>query len=545
MTGAQLFVRELQKRGVAYIAALCGNGLDPLFNASHEEGRRLVDVRNEQAAGYMAEVTGRLSRRVGVCAASSGVAHVNALTGVVNAYFDGAPMLLITGSSPFATIGLEHFQDLDHVALAAPVCKYARIVDCAERIPHFIHEAFTAATAGRPGPVQLTLPLDIQAAEVEVDRIIKVPESSPTAPDQTRGAEPLIAKAADLLQKAERPLLVAGSGLYYAEGEENLARFVHAFSIPVVVPIWDRGTINGPIDEFVGVIGAATGGPRLLLDADLILMMGARCDYRVGYLQPPTIREDAQIIRIDVDPHQLRQGVGAHLSILADPGSALSQLSDACTNREMPPKTAWLQEARSRRTQFHRTVLNTAEKARDELHAADIMEAVQSVLTDDTMVLVDGGNIGQWAHQLLHDRYPGHWLTCGASGVVGWGIPGAMAARLLYPDRPIILISGDGSIGFTIAEFESATRQNLPFVVLLADDQAWGIVLTGHQEQFSVPIGCELGPIRYDQIAEAFGAHGVRIESAAEILPALKQGLSADRPTLIHVPIVRSNPADQ
>ena len=158
--------------------------------------------------------------------------------------------------------------------------------------------------------------------------------------------------------------------------------------------------------------------------------------------------------------------------------------------------------------QFHQTVLNTAEKVRNGLHAADIMEAVQSGLTDDTMILVDGGNIDQWGHQLLHDRYPGHGLTCGASGVVGWGIPGAMAARLFYPDRPIILISADGSIGFTIAELESDARQKIPFVILLADDQAWGIVATGHQKQFGVPIGCELGPIRYDQMAEAFGALG-------------------------------------
>lgn len=545
MTGAQLFVRELQKRGVAYIATLCGNGLDPFYNACREAGLRLVDVRNEQAAGYIAEVTGRLSRRVGVCASSSGVAHVNALTGVVNAYFDGAPMLLITGSSPSATIGLEHFQDLNHVALAAPVCKYARTIHRAERIPHFIHEAFTAANAGRPGPVQLTLPLDVQDAKVDLDRIIKVSEPSVSIPDRPLGDEAQIAEAADLLLKAERPLLVAGSGLYYAEGDGSLAKFVHAFSIPVVVPIWDRGTVAEPIDEFMGVIGAATGGPGLLMDADVILVVGARCDYRLGYLQPPAIREDARIVRIDIDPHQLRQGVGAHLSILADPRSVLIQINDACMARGVSQKTAWFQEARSRREAFHQKILDVAKSAGEELHAMDIMRAIQSVLTDDTMVLIDGGNIGQWAHQLLCDRYPGHWLTCGASGVVGWGIPGAMAARLLYPDRPIILISGDGSIGFTIAEFESAARQNLGFVVLLADDLAWGIVVTEHQKRFGEPIGCELGPVRYDQMAEAFGAHSVRIQNSEEILPALRKGLTADRPMLIHVPIVRSNPTDQ
>jgi acetolactate synthase-1/2/3 large subunit len=165
-------------------------------------------------------------------------------------------------------------------------------------------------------------------------------------------------------------------------------------------------------------------------------------------------------------------------------------------------------------------------------------------MTDDTVVIIDGGNIGQWVHQILCDRYPGHWLTCGASANVGYGLPGAMAARLSYPDRPIILISGDGALTFTIAEFETAARQRLGFVVLLADDEAWGISLTGHEREFGVGITSELGPIRFDQVAEAFGAHGVRIARAYEIAPAIRQGFRSDRPTLIHVPVVRSNPTD-
>ncbi len=562
MNGAELFVRELQQREVSFIPTLCGHGMDPLDAACRDAGMRLVDVRNEQAAGYMAEVTGRLSRRVGVCAVSSGVAHANALTGVLNAHFDGAPMVLVTGCGPTETIGLGHFQDFDQAALAAPVCKYARTIDRPERIPQILHEAFTAALSGRPGPVHLTLPLDIQTAEVDPDRIIRVLEPAASPPVASSGAPESVAAAADLLSRAERPLLIAGSGLYYAQGEDALTAFVRTFSVPVAVPIWDRGSVPHPIDEFMGVIGAATGGPRLLPDADLVLMVGAACDYRVGYLQPPAVGENARIVRIHADPVQLQQGAGAHLSILGDPRSVLIQLADACAclQRGAPvcvrtrtgrprrqaasPKTAWLQEARSRRDAFRQRCLGVSRPDSGACHSLDIIDAVQSVLTDDTVVLIDGGNIGQWAHQALCDHYPGHWVTCGASGVVGYGLPGAMAARLLYPDRPVILISGDGALTFTVAEFETAARQNLGFVVLLADDEAWGITLTGHQKRYGQGITSELGPIRFDQMAEAFGALGIRVNSPDEIAPALQQGLTADVPTLIHVPVIRSNPAD-
>ncbi|MDE2999961.1 MAG: thiamine pyrophosphate-binding protein [Gemmatimonadota bacterium] len=542
MNGADLLVAELQKKGIAFIATLCGHGLDDLDDACDRAGLRLVDVRNEQAAGYIAEAVGRLSRTVGVCASSSGVAHVNALTGVCNAHFDGAPMLLTTGSGSSGTAGLGHFQDLDQVAIAAPLCKYAETVHHPERIPQILHEAFEAAMSGRPGPVHLTVPQDVLGAEIRADAVVRVHDAGHPAPTITSGHPGEIDRIADLISQSARPLLVAGSGTHYADGGEALAAFTRFLAVPVVVPIWDRGAVPRPIETFMGVVGAASGGPRLLPDADLVLLAGAACDYRVGYLQPPAVHPDATVVRIHADAFQLNRGAGGHLCVAADPGSALRQLTESAKSRRIAPRTAWLEEAAGRRDAFRRRCL--AARRENGLHALDIIHAVQEVLTDDTIVIIDGGNIGQWAHQVLCDRYPGHWLTCGASGVVGYGIPAAMAARLLYPDRHVILISGDGALTFTVAEFEAAARQGLPFVVLLADDEAWGITLTGHEARYGRGITSELGPIDYARMAKAFGAGGARIESAGQILPALRDGLAADRPALIHVPVVRSSPAD-
>jgi thiamine pyrophosphate-dependent acetolactate synthase large subunit-like protein len=294
----------------------------------------------------------------------------------------------------------------------------------------------------------------------------------------------------------------------------------------------------------MGVVGAATGGPNLLVGADLIILAGVHFDYRIGYLQPPAIHPHARVVRIDIDPAELCRGVKAQLTIQGDSRSVLLQLLDEVRRRETPPHTSWLKEAQARRREFQARCRAARERAARGLHALDILHALEGVLTGDTVLLLDGGNIGQWAHQVLFDRYPGHWLTCGASAVVGYGLPAAMAARLLYPQCPIILLSGDGALTFTIAEFETAARQGLHFVVVVADDAAWGITLSEQVRAFGHGLASELGPVSFDRVAESLGARGVRVSTPEEIQPAIVEGLSQKRPTLIHVPIVRSSPAD-
>jgi acetolactate synthase-1/2/3 large subunit len=537
MTGAEVFARELRRRGVRFVATLCGHGLDPLDDALEQAGIRLVDVRNEQAAGLIADATGRLSRRVGVCAVSSGVAHVNALTGVANAHFDGSPMLLVTGCGPTETIGLEHFQDFDQLAVANSLCKYVKLIDRPERIQQYLHNAFSAALTGRPGPVHLTFPLDVQEAEVTIGAVqIHRPVTKPEAlPGPTE-----INRIASMLAESESPLIIAGNGLFYDKGERALESFSTTFDVPVVVPIWDRGTVPETMDTFMGVIGSATGGADLLSNADLILMLGARCDYRVGYLQQPEISDHAAIVRVDSDARELDQGMGAHVTVHASPRAFLSDLRTICEGF-VPPKIDWMADARSRRDTHQKRVMS-AKRPDEGSHALDVVEAIGRVMTHDTTLVIDGGNIGQWAHQVLCDRYPGHWLTCGASGVVGYGIPGAMAARLLDPDRPVILLSGDGASTFTIAELETATRQGLPFVMVVADDQSWGITLTGHEKRYGRGITSELGPIDFVMLARAFGALGVRVDTPEGIEPAIREALTAPQPTVIHVPLVKGNP---
>ena len=544
MTVADVLVEELQARGVRFIATLNGHGLDPLYLACRRAGMRMIDVRNEQAAAYMAEVTGRLTRSVGVCAVSGAVAHANALTGVLNAHFDGAPMLLITGITPLARLGYGDFQDFNPVPMAAPICKYARLLDAPGRVAQIVHEAFTAATTDRPGPVHLSLPIDVASAEPEAGEVMQSPVRSGEVRHGGAADQELIEEAARRIQSAKRPVMVAGSGVYYSHGEQALADFVGRQQIPTVIPIWDRGSVLEPIEPFLGVIGAASGGARLLPDADLLIMAGAEFDYRVGQLSPPVVAVDATVIRIHADETRLRRGLEAQLSIHASPAAALGQLAEACGRLDCPPASEWLAEARKRRDAFRQQCIAAADKFPAGTNGRDVALAVGEVLTGETILLVDGGNIGQWFHQLLLERMPGHWLTCGASGVVGWGLPGALAARALYPDRPVILLSGDGAFTFTIAELECASRHGLPFVAVVADDQRWGISASGHTRNYGEPLFSTLGPTRLDQVAEGFGCRGVRVEHKEAIVPALREALEADRPTVVHVPIVPGGPDD-
>jgi acetolactate synthase-1/2/3 large subunit len=330
--------------------------------------------------------------------------------------------------------------------------------------------------------------------------------------------------------------------VFSARGEESLRRLAASVGAPVVMPIWDRGSVSRPMPEFLGVIGAASGGPALLADADAIVLAGARVDYRVGYMKPPAISAKARVVRLDCEPGEMNQGVSPDVGLLGDPAVVLAQLHDEWQRRGVAARTDWLREAQKRNAQYRARWAKSPPAP--PMTGQHLVEALRPVLTEDLIFLIDGGNIGQWAHVLLWDRYPGHWLTCGSSAVVGWGLPGAIAAKLLYADRPVLLLSGDGAIGFTIAELEPAVRHRVPIVVVVADDQAWGIVVSGQKRSLGEPIASLLGPVDYAKVAEGFGARGVTVRSPDELTAATRQALAAGQPTVIEVPLALLGPAD-
>jgi acetolactate synthase-1/2/3 large subunit len=535
MNGAQWMVRTLREQGIQWVFVLCGNGLDPFLDACLDYHVQVIDVRNEQAAAYMADTWGRMTGRLGVVAVSSGPGHTNALTGLANAYWDGGPMLLISGCSPQETRGMDNFQELDQVAMAAPVCKYASMVRQPQALQSEVHTALATAVNGRPGPVHLTIPADVFAAQVDDYIVPYLPAPHIEVTQRCPGDDDLVKDAVGLLASAQRPFMVVGSGLFYAQAWEALAEFARLSQIPIVSHIWDRCCIEKPIPQYVGVtndeLNHAMG---MLAQADVVLVVGARIDYRVSHGRPPGFRADARVIRVDIEPSEINRTRVADIGIVGSPRSVLERMCEQARQITHWSSQAWLAEVRARRDGLLQQWDGLAREDVCPVPGIRICREIKPFLDRDVTFLLDGGNIGRWAHMTLFDRHPSHWFTCGASGVVGWGMSGAVAAKLARPDMPLLLLSGDGAAGFNVTEIETALRFGTPYVAVIAHDGAWGIVADGQEECRRV--ACQFGEIRYDRVAQALGAEGVYIHDPRELGPAIERGLHTDTVVVIHVP---------
>jgi len=534
-TGADVVADQLVTQGISWVSTLCGNGLNPLYAALSRRGIRVIDFHNEQAASYMADGYSRLTNRLSVCMVSSGIAHVNALSGVVNSFYEGAPLLLISGASPGSTSGIGVFQELDQSGICSPVCKYSRTVRRIDELAFILRDAISVAMSERPGPVHLTIPIDVLESNVlstEARRVESMPSPAPSSV--------AVERAARLLEKSERPLVVAGSGMSREGGWESLRDFSEKFHVPFAVPIWDRGCVEEKHENFLGVVGAASGEPPFLSEADLIILAGSDPDYRVGFLEPPKVDANAATIRIDADPCRLRQGHRVTLSIQSSPSLLLEKL---CDRLEITAeRTDWLARCRAELQQFRDMLSGPAGSEAIET-GRDIVEGLEPVLTDDVLFLIDGGNIGQWAHMLLANRYPSGWLTCGPSAVVGWGLGGAMGAKMAFPERPVLLLSGDGAFGFNIIELETAARHGTPFVAVIANDRAWGIVVSGQRKEWrGNTVASELGETRFDEVARSLGAEGYQVTTKTELRDRVVEGFECRVPTIIDVPIKTFSP---
>jgi acetolactate synthase-1/2/3 large subunit len=535
MNGAQWVVRTLRERGVERVFVLCGNGLDPLLDACLDYGIRVIDTRNEQAASYMADTWGRMTGRLGVAAVSSGPGHTNALTGLANAYWDGGPMLLISGCSPLPTRGMDHFQELDQVGMAAPVSKYANIVRHVEVLQHELNTALSAALTGRPGPVHLTIPVDVLSAELDESTLLRQDLAPAQVVQSCPGDDDLIHEAVEMLALARKPMMVVGSGLFYARAWQSLAEFAALTDIPILSHIWDRCCVERAIPQYVGVTNAELNGAMSMVSqADLLLVFGARIDYRLWHGRPPNVSVQARIVRVDVDPTEVNRVVLPDIGIVGSPRAVLEQMVEEARWVEHWPHREWLAEVRAARD---RLLDRWKSLGRDDVCPVPgirICREIKPFLDRDVTFLLDGGNIGRWAHMTLFDRHPAHWFTCGASGVVGWGLPGAVAAKLARPDHPLLLLSGDGAAGFTVTEIETALRFGTPYVAVVAHDGAWGIVADGQPDERRV--ASQFGEIRFDRVAQALGAQGILIGDPRQLGPSIEKGLASNTVTVLHVP---------
>ncbi|KHT33167.1 acetolactate synthase large subunit [Pectobacterium carotovorum] len=527
-TGAQLIVRLLEQQGITTVAGIPGGAALPLYDAlGQSKTIRHVLARHEQGAGFMAQGMARASGRAAVCMASSGPGATNLLTAIADAKLDSIPLVCITGQVPSSMIGTDAFQEVDTYGISIPVTKHNYLVRDINELPRVIPEAFRIAQSGRPGPVWIDIPKDIQNATIELSELPDVfPLDAPPAIPQQE-----IERAAAMINAAQRPVLYLGGGIISGAAHEQAVQLAERSSLPTTMTLMALGTM--PVDHplSLGMLGmhAARSTNLILQQADLLIVLGARFDDRaIGKAEQ--FCPNASIIHIDIDPAELGKIRQPHVAINADVAQALDQLLPHIAPQQ---RDVWRTTVHGLQQEFPFSMPG----ADDPLSHYGLVQATAQALTDDAIITTDVGQHQMWVAQSYPLRRPRQWLTSGGFGTMGFGLPAAIGAALAEPDRTVVCFSGDGSLMMNIQEMATAAEEGLNVKIVLMNNQSLGLV---HQQQdmfFQKRIFA--ADYRYSAnflaIAAGFGFATCDLNAAADPQAALQEILNQPGPALIHV----------
>lgn len=519
----RLIALALGHAGAGPIFTLNGGHLWGLYLGALEQGLRLVDVRHEQTAGFAAEGWARVTRTCGVAALTAGPGVTNAVSAVATAAQNESPALFLGGRAPALRWGMGSLQELDHLAVVGPLVKFARTLLDAEEAYGLTTEAVRTALSRRTGPAFLDVPIDVflRAAEMPeaTERLVPDP-GSPPDPDQ-------VFRLAGLLREARSPALVAGSGVWWARAEAELVRLAEAASLPVVLNGMARGIL--PPDHRL----FASRARRVALgEADLVLVVGTPLDFRLNFGEPPLFAANAQFAYVDVDGWRKHRPAAA--AVYGNLRQALAQLAEAV--RDLPPRRAWLERVAGAGAEAAAADRALATAGGSPVHPARLVAEVERFCDPDAVIVGDGGDLVSFAGRLLHRRRPGLWLDGGPFGCLGSGPGYALAAKLAFPDRQVLLLSGDGAFGFSAMEFDTLVRHRVPVVCVVGNNGIWGLEKHPMQRLLGKAILTDLGPgTRYDRVVEALGGHGELVEKPEDIGPALERAFRSDVPACVNV----------
>ena len=532
MTGAQLILRLLERQGVRTAAGIPGGAILPLYDAlSGSDGIHHVLARHEQGAGFMAQGMARVSGKPEVCFASSGPGATNLVTAIADAMLDSIPLVAITGQVPLSMIGTDAFQEVDIYGMTVPITKHNFLVRSAEELLEVIPEAFRIAMSGRPGPVLVDVPKDVQCQLVTFDEFpsVAVRDAAPQAPIE------LIEEAARMINEAEQPVLYLGGGVVHSGAAQQAVTLAEQAGLPTTMTLMALGAM--PMDHPLSIGMLGMHGARytnfVLEEADLLICVGARFDDRaIGKAAQFCPR--AKIVHIDVDPSELDKIKNAHVAINGD----VAEVLDALIPRvKVQLRKRWLSHVDSLKTRFPMQ-FDALENPRSHY---GLINAVAAALDDEAIITTDVGQHQMWVAQAYPFRRPRQWLTSGGLGTMGFGMPVALGAALAAPERTVVCFSGDGSIMMNIQELATLAEQGLNVKIVLMNNNALGLV---YQQQ-SLFYGKRTFASRYAgapdfmKIAEGFGIPAVDLDLAANPRASLAQALQTPGPCLIHASIDR------
>jgi thiamine pyrophosphate-dependent acetolactate synthase large subunit-like protein len=522
--GSEILARSLRRHGVDTAFYIMGGPMLAAEAACIEEGIRAIDVRHEQAAAMMAHAWGRLKNKAGVCMAASGPATTNLLTGVANAWADCAPLLAIGGSAPIGTRNQWIFQEMDQVGVFKPVVKYFDQVVNVKRIPDQVAACLRHATTGRPGPVYLDMPGDLLYREIEEDEINYGDPVRTLTRGRPQGDPELVKEAIRLLEQAERPIIITGGGILFSEAWAELQAFVEQAGIPFYTTPQGRGVV--PDDHELSFLTARSTAFR---EADLLMVIGTRLGYVIGHATPPRFRPDAKLIQIDIVSDDMGLTRPVDVGIVGDAKAVLTQLINEGSSLSPKRYSAWvehLSEIDKEKTLEAEQKMSTDQTP---IHPLRLCKEVRDFLDRDAVLVVDGQEILNYGRQSIPTFVPGHRLNSGPFGTMGVGLPFGVGAKVARPDKQVLVLHGDGSMGLNAMELDTAARFNIPVVTVISLNGGW----TGDPER-SKP-GRDLGYTKYHKMAEALNCHGEYVEDPKEIRPALERAFASGKPALVNV----------
>ena len=531
-SAAALIARFLKARGVDRVFALCGGHIMPIWMRLDAEGIRIVDVRDERAAVYMAHAHAELTGGLGVAMVTAGPGVTNAMTGIANAHVARAPVLVLSGTPPRAQENRGALQDMAHTDFVRPLTRYARTVREPELVLQELDEAVARAfgQGGEPGPVFLDFPVDTLRASVSA--ALQLPERfAPTARPRLLPDPDSVQQAVQLLWSAKRPLVISGRGARGAGGP--LVQLLNRLGAVYL----DTGESRGLVPEAHAAVVAAMRG-AVMPQADVILTLGRKLDFQLAY-GSPAVFGDAKFVRIADTAAELRDNRRGAAELLATPAAALEAILAAAGDRAPATDRAWAADLRRQhlaRADKLVTSMTSAAPGRDGLmHPNRLIAALRDALPADAVVVADGGDFLSFARVGLPATT---YLDPGPLGCIGVGTPFGVAAALACPGRLVLVATGDGAFGFNAMEIDTAVRHQAPVLIVVANNGSWAIEVRDQQETHGKVVGTRLQFADHAAMARAFGAHGERVERAEDLPGAIaraKAALAQGRPALLDV----------
>ena len=523
--GGRLIARRLKAHGVTKLFTLSGGHLFSIYDGCREEGIDIVDTRHESCAAFAAEGWAKVTRRPGVAALTAGPGVTNGMSALGSAQQNNSPMVVLGGRAPAMRWGQGSLQEIDHVPFVRPLVKLADTADSTAEIPGLMDDAFATAAAPHTGPVFLDFPLDHVFMEAEE------PSSDAALPEPGAGAAAdgdAIARAGALLREAERPVIMAGTNLYWGHGENALLELIEELQIPVFLNGLARGCV--PADHPLFLSRARS---TALKGADVALVIGVPMDFRLGF--GGSFGEETEIVTIDVAEPGREHPRPVAAELYGALPATLEQLRSAAGSTPVDGGP-WIAHLRSVEAEKRLAEREQLDDPRVPLHPLRLYKELGEVLDRNAIIIGDGGDFVSYAGKVIDSYEPGCWLDPGPFGCLGAGPGYALAAKLARPDRQVVLMLGDGAFGFSGMEWDTLARHGVQVVGVMGNNGIWGLEKHPMEMLYGYSVAADLIPeMRYDKVVEALGGHGELVRTPEEVKPALARAFEAGKPALINV----------